>query len=150
MLEKIPFLKKILAKRKAKHFYKQSTIEGSNHIFGRSSGISLQYGSKPTDIIIKDRVWIYGHLQSQYGGKITMGKYTKIGNNTTIQCVNAVYIDEYTAIADNVFISDNNNHPLNPDYRLYMRTTSENDEARSWIHSANAPIHIGKNCWIGQ
>ncbi len=144
------FVSWLIAKRKTKMFQRCAHIEGSHHIFGRSSYVSLSYGSHKDDVIIKNHVWIYGCLQSQYGGKITLEDYTKIGNHTTIQCVNAVYIGKYTAIADNVFISDNNNHPVNPDFRLYMRQTSETDESRSWIHSANAPVYIGENCWIGQ
>ena len=139
-----------MARRKARKIQRNAHVVGQHHIFGRSSYVSLSYGSHQDDVIIKDHVWLYGCLQSQYGGKITLDDYTKLGTHTTVQCVNAVYIGKYTAIADNVFISDNNNHPVSPDYRLYMRQTSANDESRSWIHSANAPIHIGENCWIGQ
>lgn len=135
---------------KAYVFKKRATLLGVNYIFGKYSGISLSDGSKSTDIVIYDHVWIYGILQSQNNGKITMEEYTKIGYGTIIRCVNSVTIGAFTAIADNVVISDNNNHPINPEYRLYMRMQPENDDSRKWKHSSNAPIVIGKNCWIGQ
>lgn len=142
--------KHFVIRHKAKIFRSKATLKGSKYIFGTRSGISLSDGSLPSDIIIDDNVWIHGILQSQNGGKIIMEKYTKIGVGTSIRCVNKVVIGAYTAIADNVAISDNNNHPVNPEYRLYMRMQPENDDSRKWKHSTNAPIIIGQNCWIGQ
>ena len=136
-------------KRKNSIFHKNATVLGRNHIFGLHAGIALFCGSTKEDIKIEDNVWIHGNLISQYHGKIHMGRYTKIGSGSKILAVNSISIGDYTAIADNTTICDNNNHPINPDYRLYMRTTSESDDARMWIHSDNAPIVIGKNCWIG-
>ncbi len=147
MIQKI--INYLKQKRKKGQFYKCATILGGKHIFGLRAGISISCGSTKQDIIIEDNVWIYGNLVSQNQGKIHMGKYTKIGLGSKILSVNSVFIDDYTAIADNTTICDNNNHPINPDYRKYMRTTSEFDNARMWIHSDNAPIVIGKNCWIG-
>lgn len=142
-------INKLQLKRRRKMFKARATIKGENHIFGASSQIHLQKGSEKSDVIISDNVWIHGILISQNHGKIYFGKCSKLGVNCKIQCVNNVYIGDYTAIADNTTISDNNNHPISPDFRLYMRTTGEYDDARGWIHSDNAPIHIGKNCWIG-
>lgn len=140
----------IRSKRKYMCFQKNAILKGEKYIFGLKSGISLEDGSKRENIILEDNVWIYGNLQSQNGGIIHMGYCSKIGSGCKIQSVNSVEIGDYTAIADNVFISDNNNHPVSPSFRLYMRKTAENDDSRKWKHSANAPIVIGKNCWIGQ
>lgn len=136
-------------RRKSQTFCEKATVRGKNHLFGLSAGIALCCGSTKEDVEIEDNVWIYGNLISQNHGKIHMGKYTKIGAGSKILSVNSVFIGDYTAIADNTTICDNNNHPVNPDFRLYMRTTSEFDDSRMWRHSDNAPIVIGKNCWIG-
>lgn len=135
--------------RKNRIFHLNATITGKDHVFGLQAGIALLCGSTKDDVSIGDRTWIHGNLVSQNHGKIYMGKYTKIGAGSKILSVNSVYIGNYTAIADNTTICDNNNHPINPDYRLYMRMTSECDDARMWRHSDNAPIVIGENCWIG-
>lgn len=143
-------LKKILALRKKHQFTKNATLLGNDYIFGRGGYVSLIDGSTKDDVVLEDRVWIYGALQSQNHGKIHMGEYSKLGAGCRILAVDSVFIGEYTAIAENVVISDNNNHPVSPSFRKYMRTTPEGDDSRMWKHSVHAPIVIGKNCWIGQ
>lgn len=141
---------KILAIRKKCQFNKKATLLGEDYLFGRGGYVSLMDGSTKNDVILEDHVWVYGALQSQNHGKIHMSQYSKLGVNCKILAVDSVLVGEYTAIADNVIISDNNNHPVNPSFRRYMRTTPEGDDSRMWKHAAHAPIIIGKNCWIGQ
>lgn len=78
-----------------------------------------------------------------------MGKYTKIGEGSRITAVDSVTIGDYTAIANGTVITDNNNHPVNPSFRLYMRRQSISDDSRLWKHAVHAPVVIGKNVWIG-
>lgn len=122
---------------------------GENCIFYKNSSISLLWGSTKDDIILGNRVIMAGHLMSSYNGKIEIGDYAQIEANSTIMCVNKVIIGEYTGIANNVSIIDNNNHPVNPLDRLITRRSLPGSKERSWINSDNAPIIIGKNCWIG-
>lgn len=140
----------LILKRNFRNFSKKATLIGTDHIFGRGSCINITDGSTKNDIVIENHTRIFCELASQSGGQIHLGNYVKIGPHTHLQCVNAITIGDYTRIAINVFISDNNNHPINPDYRLFLATRPENDKGRRWIHSANAPIVIGRNCWIGQ
>ena len=115
----------------------------------RSTTITLIDGSKPEDVIIGNKVWIWGSLYSQSGGKIILGDYFKMGDGSKINAVDSVMIGKYTGLAENVHITDNNNHPVNPLYRKYMRINGD-DESRLWKHSAHAPVVIGENCWIGR
>lgn len=138
-----------LSWKKTEHFKNNVTLLGEHYTFGRASYASLSDGSTKEDVVLEDNVWVFGALQSQHHGKIYMGKYAKLGVDCKIQSVDSIYIGDYTAIADGVIVSDNNNHPINPDFRKYMRTTSAIDDSRHWKHSAHAPIVIGKNCWIG-
>lgn len=142
-------LNKLRLIRRKKSFYERSIINGNNHIFGVTSQIHNIDGSTRDDIVIDDNVWVHGILVSSNHGKITFDKHSKLGVNSKILCCNEVHIGAYTAIADNTTICDNNNHPVSPDFRLYMRTTPANDDSRTWKHSDSAPIYIGKNCWIG-
>lgn len=144
------FINKILSWKKRIHFKNNVTLSGTEYIFGRSGYVSLSDSSTKDDVVLGNHVWIYGALQSQNHGKIFMGNYSKLGVGCRIQSVESVVIGDYTAIADGVTISDNNNHPVSPLYRQYMRTTSSVDDSRHWKHSAHAPVIIGKNCWIGQ
>ena len=141
----------LLLKRKKKYLFKRATIskEQDSSFCKRSSSVSLIDGSTPNDIIIGKKVWMFGHLNSQSGGKIIMGDYSKIGGGCSIDAVESITIGKYTAIAVNVHISDNNNHPVNPHYRKYMRICGD-DDSRLWKHSSHAPVVIGENCWIGR
>lgn len=141
----------ILLKRKKAQLQKKATISKNQdkRFCTRKSTISLVDGSTPKDIIIGDKVWMWGALNSQSGGKIVFGDYSKIGPGSSVNAVEKIVIGNYTAIGENVHISDNNNHPVNPSYRKYMRICRDM-EARYWKHSAHAPVEIGENCWIGR
>ena len=136
-LKKIKYLKKVCCP--------------SNDVrIGQSTGIALIDGSTPSDVFLGHHVWLYGNLQSQSGGKIKLGNYVKIGSGCRILSVDYIELGDYTALAQNVVISDNNNHPINPDYRLYMRQQPEIDDSRLWKHSVHSPVIIGRNVWIGE
>ena len=116
----------------------------------RTTRVYLSHGANKNNIELDFKSRIYGVLAAQYDGHIFIGKYSQLGPNSIIRAVNKVYIGDYTAIASNVVISDNNSHPVNPKDRLAMQKTPSGSKERSWIYSDNAPIIIGKNCWIGE
>lgn len=148
----LSFVKRVLIIMKTRELKRKVTFVGSNYdkfLFARGSSVSLVDGSTNRDIVLGDKVWMWGQLCSQSGGKITFGDYSKIGNGSTILCCESVTIGAYTAIADYVHISDNNNHPVSPEYRKYMRLNGD-DESRLWKHSDHRPVLIGENCWIGR
>lgn len=122
---------------------------GSNHNFRSNSHIYLRYGSTKEDIIINDHCEVFGSLTSVNHGIIIMHEWSKLGPNSTICSVNRVEIGKDTAISYGVTIIDNNNHPINPDDRRYMRHTKHGSIERSPHLSANAPIFIGENVLVG-
>lgn len=131
-------------------FKKRSTMNGTLYIFRKSSIIILSDGSKKDNIILGNNVCIYGKLESQNGGKILLGDNTRLGVNSVIRSVNSVIIGSYTAISDGVIITDNNNHPIEPNFRRKMKLVSQDGDMRKWKHSDNAPIVIGENVWVGE
>lgn len=150
MLEKIRnFISKILEDRNSAYIRKNVTLKGMNYRFKRTSGISLEDGSDKNDIVLGDTVWMYGTLASQNHGKIIFGNNSRIGAYSKIGAVQSVTVGDYTAIADYVVIMDNNNHPVNPEDRLFMRKTEEGSKYRKWRYSDSKPIIIGRNVWIG-
>jgi acetyltransferase-like isoleucine patch superfamily enzyme len=70
--------------------------------------------------------------------------------NAVVTAAISIEIGDYTAIGDYVKIVDNNNHPVHPDDRLFMRQQLENSKYRTALYADKAPITIGKNCWIGE
>lgn len=148
------FIKSISRKKKLKNQIAKvkSSLTQLGSILEIRGGaqISLLDGSTKDDIIVHENVMLLGcHLFSSHHGKIEIGNNVKIGSRSQILCVDKVVIGDYTAIATDVTIVDNNNHPINPEYREYMRTTPHNSDARSWIHSDHKPVILGRNCWIG-
>lgn len=139
---------KYLDWRQKKILLKKAIFMGSAELFS-TSNIHLMDGSVKEDIEIGDKVRMWGSLISQNHGKLIIERNVKIGNGCFIGSVNFIKIGEGTAIADNVTIIDNNNHPIHPDDRLFMYSTPYNSEYRRWKYSVSAPVNIGKNVWIG-
>lgn len=131
-------------------FEKFSTLKGTDYLFRIDSKILLSDGSRKTDIVLGNNVCIYGKLESQNGGRIFFGDNTRLGVNSIIRSVNSVKIGSFTAISDNVIITDNNNHPIDSSFRKQMKLTPQDSDMRKWKHSDNAPIDIGENVWVGE
>lgn len=127
----------------------RATILGRIH-FSRKSKIILIDGSTANDIIIHDASRMYARLISQSHGKIVLEENVKIGFDTVIGSVHSIIIKKGTAIADNVRIYDNNNHPIHPEDRRLMYQSSWKSPLRFWKNSDFKPIVIGENVWIGQ
>ncbi len=126
-----------------------STFVGEGQSCSPNAFIALSGGSTKNDVVIHEHCDIYGRLVSYHHGKIVMGSWSKIGPGSVVNCVNRVEIGKDTAIANNVLIIDNNTHPLCPSDRRYMRHTPHGSDERQPWHSANSPIIIGENVWIG-
>lgn len=131
-------------------FRQMCTLKGTLYIFNRYSKVFLSDGSKKTDIVLGNNVCVYGKLESQNGGKITIGNNTRVGYNSVVRSVNSITIGDFTAISDYVVISDNNNHPIDPVFRRKMKLDPQDGDMRKWRHAANAPIVIGENVWVGE
>lgn len=144
------FIRKNLIERFKKYKIRKRCIAQGNISIGRMSSIKLLYGSKAEDIEIGECTSLLGTLTSMCNGKIVIGKHCFIGWQSRIRCVKKIIIGDYCAIANNVIICDNNNHPVNPYDRMIMESTPHGSIEHSWIYSEHAPIIIGNNVWIGE
>jgi maltose O-acetyltransferase len=136
-------------KYKSKQIKQSVVLKGTCHVFERSTYVRLADGSDKNDITIGDHAMISGTLVSENHGKISLGTYVYLRENSTIGSVNSIIIGDYTSIADHVVILDNNNHPINPEDRQIKSSSPRGSDFRKWRHSESAPIIIGKNVWIG-
>lgn len=142
---------KIRENRTRCNFIKKATLEDAKTIkIFRGASVLLFSNSRKEDIVIAPHCLIYGLIASSNRGKVEFGKYSQLGNHSLIRCVESVKIGEYTAIADNVIIQDNNSHPVNPFDRIIMQQCAPQSVERNWSNSQHAPINIGNNCWIGE
>ncbi len=124
-------------------------MRGSNIVLGRHSSIRTSNGAARC-IELNNHVHVYGNLRCCGDGIIKIGAYSQLGPNSTIRCVNKVFIGEYTVISTGVIITDNNSHPINPNDRFIVRKAPHGSEFKSWIYSDNKPVIIGNMCWIGE
>lgn len=131
-----------------KHIRSSFTALGKRYNIESGSLILLSNGSTAQDIELGEYVTLYGTIQSQSGGKVKMGDYTRIGRGSIIRSVEKVIVGSYTAIADGVVISDNGNHPIDPVFRRKMKEDALDGDMRLWKHSDHAPIVIGENVWV--
>lgn len=131
-----------------RHIRRLFTALGTRYNIEPGCLIWLSDGSTPKDIELGEYVTLYGTLQSQSGGKIKMGDYTRIGRGSIIRCLENVTVGSYTAIADGVVISDNGNHPIDPVFRRKMKEDALDGDMRLWKHSDHSPILIGENVWV--
>ena len=145
----LSFIFSALDKYKSNQVKKSVTLIGCDQVFERSTYIRLADGSDKDDIVIGDHAMISGTLVSENHGKITLGTYVYLRENSTIGSVNSITIGDYTSIAEYVVILDNNNHPINPIDRQLKSSSPKGSDYRKWRHSESAPIIIGKNVWIG-
>ncbi len=130
--------------------FKKLTTNRNKVDYSSTSKIQLMDGSDKNDIVIGDNVRMYGTLITQNHGKINIDDTVKIGFGTMIGAVKSITISRGTAIAHNVNIIDNNNHPIHPEDRKFMYSTPWDSPYRKWKYSDSKAIFIGQNVWIGQ
>lgn len=138
-------------KKNLRKFKDSVTLKGEHYEFKGRCIVKFLEGSNSDDVIFDDDVSILrgATLVTSNHGKIIIGKHS-ILHNDTLHAVDCIMIGDYSTLAPGVIVEDHNSHPVNPDYRKFMRTTPHGSNARSWIHSAHAPVKIGNNCWIGR
>ena len=141
------FLKKIINSFIKWHYRESVTIIGENHKLYYSTKI---HKTQDSEIVLHSNTRIHGLISCRFGGKVEMGPWSQLGPGSKILCSNSVSVGAYTAIAQNVTICDNNNHPVDPEFRRKMRLTPEGHEMRSWHYAENKPIVIGENVWVGE
>lgn len=91
---------------------------------------------------------IYGALQSQDQGRITIGDHTCIYERSVVGSVDSVTIGNCVIISNHVHIFDNNNHPISPAVRHEMCVGGFEGEPWRWRHADHAPVVIEDDVWI--
>lgn len=82
--------------------------------------------------------------------KVSIGDYTTIRGKSEIRAIELIEIGNFVIISNNVIISDNNNHPIEPDKRIEMCKSGFYSELWNWNNSSHKPIVIEDNVWIGE
>ena len=91
---------------------------------------------------------IRGILRTEVSGRIDIGAFVYIGDNSIVYAREHVSIGEGTLIAHNVNIFDNDTHPIGAADRVahFQRLLGVNPKAKVQIRSG--AVTIGKRCWL--
>lgn len=146
----LKFLKRIikqLISNLLKLRYRNKVTFGKNVFLGRRFRV---YSSSKNNIIIGDNCFILGRILSENNGKIIIGNNTSIRDNVSIRCSNQITIGDNVIFSFNIVVTDNNNHPINPEDRLKMINSGWSTDHWNLKHSESSPIKIGNNVWVGQ
>lgn len=135
---------------KTKRSFKRNAVLGNNTIFGNSGSVCLNQSDNKSSIIIGKDSFINGTFCTQFKGKIVTGDHLYLGANSMIGALNSITIGRCVIISNDVKIFDNNNHPTSPREREKMSLNGFFNDNWKWKHSANAPVVIEDNVWIGQ
>lgn len=85
---------------------------------------------------IGEGCYIEPPFHSNFGGKhVHFGSYVYANFNLTLVDDTHIFVGDYTMFGPNVTVATAG-HPILP-------------ELREQIYQYNAPVHIGRNCWIG-
>ncbi|MGY6625079.1 acyltransferase [Acinetobacter johnsonii] len=129
--------------------FSKKAILGKNVVFGRFTDISLTDGSRKENIIIGDNSRIFGVLKAA-GGSIVIGSDVHIGPFSTVGAKESIRIENLSMISTRVDIIDNNNHPVNPEDRIFMNINGGKPALKTWKYADSSPIIVGENTWIGK
>lgn len=105
---------------------------------------------QPGLIRIGENCRIWGKLESQGSGQISIGDHSCVYERSIIGSVKSIHIGSCVIISNHVHIYDNNNHPTDPALRRKMCMEGFDGDPWRWRHAGAAPVVIEDNVWIGE
>lgn len=149
-LFKILFLLISIYEKSRVEFLKQKMILGNKskiHPTGRIENLrniknAIQVGSHTH---IRGELLTFGH-----GGKIQIGNYCYIGEQSRIWSASEIIIGDRVLISHQVNIHDNISHPLDPKARHEQyKAIISSGHPTDGLDLKPSPINIGNDVWIG-
>ncbi len=145
-------IKQIRVQNCLNNFQKNALI-GTDFMTELGAGIQNESGEK-WRINIGNNTKIMGHLVCKKSGLISIGDYTWIEEQVSIQCLTNITIGRFCGIAAGCLITDNNNHPVGVEDRIAHRIRvapcgpGYPGSGNGWEISDSAPVVIGDAVWI--
>jgi acetyltransferase-like isoleucine patch superfamily enzyme len=113
-------------------------------------GARMINGGARENAVLEGGGVVRGKLRVEPDGRLRIGRYAYIGDNTIISAQTSVEIGATTLLAHGVMVFDNNSHPINPHAReiQFQRMVGVKSRHTPIIVDC-APVKIGNRCWIG-
>lgn len=123
-----------------------SSVEGLNK--GKSSHLIINRGNITVgdhSLVNCKRIWC------RFGGKIVIGRYTNLNDNSEVRADEMVIIGDYCQISYNVKIWDTNTHNIYPaEIRKELMERCFPGHGEEYERPATRPVVIDNFCWLGE
>ena len=113
---------------------------------------TVEDGVKREDVVIGSHVVFMGGLARCYrGGKLCIGSYCAFADGLSLIAFRSVTIGDFFLCGRDVYISDTNEHPLEPELRRrhtiagLTRGMPPDRSVAAW-----KPVCIGNDVWVGE
>jgi len=128
-----------------------NAIVGSNVLFPKNFGIENHGNKSSIQIGSNNEFNADFHIRCYEHGTVKIGNYNWTSLRIQIVCANRVEIGNYCIFGRDVYISDTNEHPVDPIERLKATVTYwEKKTVDRYQLVENSPVTIGNNVWIGE
>jgi acetyltransferase-like isoleucine patch superfamily enzyme len=129
---------------------KLSYIAGDHFVFGAYT--TFHNDGTPNQIQIGNYVTLLqAELRCYSKGKISIGNYCWFGLRTQISSCSSITIGDYCIFGRDVYISDTNEHPIDPVIRRHQTILlQERGIVPDRYQSDTKPIVIGNDVWVGE
>lgn len=137
------FRNRFFTKKKNPHNpYSNMVSVDPTAIFSPSAVVNRQNDKEK--IIVGKHARIFGTLLVFKTGKIEIGDYSLLNQNSYLSSTNYIKIGDRVLISWNVSVFDNNSHPLNAKERHVHFLNPDAD-----VHIPSSPTVIEDDVWIG-
>jgi acetyltransferase-like isoleucine patch superfamily enzyme len=124
-----------------------STINCSHRLVLKSEAGQLQIGQ----LVLGNQVTLEARIIIGRNGQLRIGSYCSFRTGTLISCKESVCIGDHVFGAENIFISDNDNHPISPFLRRQMTLTHPGSPAWKLTDEVvSRPLVIEDGVWLGK
>ena len=132
---------------KAKKRFEENAMVGKNFSCGRHTGIYNKRNEKKAISLGNNVTLLDAQLRCYEKGQIEIGDHSWFSLRTQIISCSSVKIGSYCIFARDVYISDTNEHPINPMARREQTLIGGEPDR---YKSATVPIFIGDDVWVGE
>lgn len=128
--------------------FKKVALIGDNVNLSQGFSFKIENNS----VKIGNNTRLNGFFVTKEKGKIEIGDYCSFRVNTYIGSLSSIKIGNHVFGAPNIFICDNNNHPVSPKLRKEMTFSPTNTKPWKWDSKIVecAPIIIEDCVWLGR
>lgn len=129
----------------------QSAIIGSNFRHGLRTSIHLEDSTREQIQIGHYVTMLEAEIHCYRKGKITIGNYNWFSLRSQLISCTGISIGSYCLFARDVYISDTNEHPVDPDIRRKdLIQFLEGGKAPDRYLADSSPVVIGNDVWVGE